>query len=262
MKKSLALILGLCIFLSACTAGNGSETIGDPTTTPPTSSQTTATTAPAETGDADETVDPSRPDGMQPSDTSEPTEATQPSGTAPIDKEDTPPKQTEPKETDHTINTSQPTTPTETLPEETVPPVTQPPNTDPTTPQETDPVPPAETKPDDSDNPPENVDASVIAANANSYAVSLGFVIDGSLNKGNSGYYSPDYRPIKSNDAGISAAKDLVAATKNQLNSRFAEDFSPTLVESIYGLVRVNCVVEYSHTDELGNWYYIYVFYG
>ena len=58
------------------------------------------------------------------------------------------------------------------------------------------------------------------------------------------------------------AAKDLVAATKNQLNSRFSEGYSPTLVESIFGLVRVNCVIEYSHTDELGNWYYIYVFYG
>ena len=262
MKKSLALILGLCIFLSACTAGNGSETIGNPTTTPPTTSKTTATTAPAETGGYDETREPFGQDKIPSSDTSEPTEATQPSGTVTSDKEDSPPKQTEPKETEPTINTSQPTPPTETLQEETVPSVTQPTNTDPTIPQETDPVPPAETKPDDTDNPPENVDASVIAAQANSYAVSLGFVIDGSLNKGNSGYYSPDYRPIKSNDAGTSAAKDLVSATKNQLNSRFAEGFSPTLVESIYGLVRVNCVVEYSHTDELGNWYYIYVFYG
>ena len=58
IKKSLALILGLCIFLSACTAGNGPETIGDPTTTPPTSSQTTATTAPAETGGTNETLEP------------------------------------------------------------------------------------------------------------------------------------------------------------------------------------------------------------
>lgn len=262
MKKSLALILGLCIFLSACTADNPPEIIGNPTTTPPTSSQTTATTAPAETGCTDETVDSSKTDSTQPSNSSDQTEATQPSGTVPSGMEVTPPKQTDPKETEPTINTSHPTTPTETLPEETIPPVTQPQNTDPTTPQETDPVPPAETKPDDSDNPPDKVDASVIAAQANSYAVSLGFVIDGSLNKGNSGYYSPDYRPIKSNDAGISAAKDLVSATKNQLNSRFAEGFSPTLVESIYGLVRVNCVVEYSHTDELGNWYYIYVFYG
>ena len=87
-------------------------------------------------------------------------------------------------------------------------------------------------------------------------------MVDYSLNKGNSGYYSPDYRPIATNEVGIAAAKDLVSATKNQLNSRFSEGFSPTLVESIFGLVRVNCVVEYSHTDELGNWYYIYVFYG
>lgn len=262
MKKSLALILGLCILLSACTVGNPTETIGDPTL-PPTSSQTTATTAPAETGGTDETAEPSVPDSTQASESSEPTEATHPAATVPSNKEDKdPPKQTEPKETEPPVNPSQPTTPPETQPEETEPPVTQPPETDPTTSQETEPTPPSETKPDDSNAQQENVDASEIAAQANAYAVSLGFEIDGSLNKGNSGYYSPDYRPIRSNDVGISAAKDLVSATKNQLNSRFAEGFFPTLVESIYGLVRVNCVVEYSHADELGNWYYIYVFYG
>ena len=66
----------------------------------------------------------------------------------------------------------------------------------------------------------------------------------------------------QTNEAGISAAIDLVSATKNQLNSRFSEDYSPTLIERIFGLVRVNCLVEYSHTDDMGDWYYIYVFYG
>ena len=106
------------------------------------------------------------------------------------------------------------------------------------------------------------MDASQIAAEANSYAVSLGFVVDNSLNKSNSGYYCPDYRPISTNEIGTAAARDLVSATKNQLNSRFSESYSPTLLESIFGLVRVNCVVEYSHTDDMGDWYYIYVFYG
>ena len=78
MKKSLALILGLCIFLSACTAGNPTETIGDTTTIPTTSSQTTANTAPAETGGTDETTEPSVPDSTQAGDSSEPTEATHP----------------------------------------------------------------------------------------------------------------------------------------------------------------------------------------
>ena len=132
----------------------------------------------------------------------------------------------------------------------------------PTTPPETMPTQPTEPETEEMDQPKEIVDASQIAEQANSYAVSLGFVVDNSLNKSNSGYYCPDYRPILSNEAGISAAKDLVSATKNQLNSRFSEDYSPTLIESIIGLVRVNCLVEYSHTDDMGDWYYIYVFYG
>ena len=132
----------------------------------------------------------------------------------------------------------------------------------PTTPPETTPTRPTEQETEEMDQTKEIVDASQIAAQANSYAVSLGFVVDNSLSKSNSGYYCPDYRPISSNEVGISAAKDLVSATKNQLNSRFSEDYSPTLIESIFGLVRVNCTVEYSHTDDMGDWYYIYVFYG
>ena len=132
----------------------------------------------------------------------------------------------------------------------------------PTTPLETAPTQPTAPETEEMDQPKEVVDASQITAQANSYAVSLGFVVDNSLSKSNSGYYCPDYRPISSNEVGISAAKDLVSATKNQLNSRFSEDYSPTLIERIFGLVRVNCTVEYSHTDDMGDWYYIYVFYG
>ena len=149
--------------------------------------------------------------------------------------------------------TETPTTPTEPT-EVTKPTQTPPPETTPTQ--------PAEPGTEETGQPVEIVDASQIAAEANSYAVSLGFVVDNSLNKGNSGYYSPDYRPISNNEIGTAAARDSVSATKNQLNSRFSESYSPTLLESIFGLVRVNCVVEYSHTDELGDWYYIYVFYG
>ena len=149
--------------------------------------------------------------------------------------------------------TETPTTPTE--PTEEIKP-TQ------TSPPETTPTQPAEPEMEETDQPKEIVDASQIAAEANSYAVSLGFVVDNSLNKSNSGYYCPDYRPISTNEIGTAAAKDLVSATKNQLNSRFSESYSPTLIESIFGLVRVNCAVEYSHTDDMGDWYYIYVFYG
>ena len=149
--------------------------------------------------------------------------------------------------------TEKPTTPTASLGE------TKP---IPITPPETTSTQPTEQEIEEMDQTKEIVDAFQISAQANSYAVSLGFVVDNSLNKSNSGYYCPDYRPILSNEVGISAAKDLVSATKNQLNSRFFESYSPTLVESIFGLVRVNCLVEYSHADDMGDWYYIYVFYG
>ena len=134
--------------------------------------------------------------------------------------------------------------------------------TRPTTPPETNPTVPTETEPEVTEPSAAKVDTSVIASQANAYAESLGFVVDSSLHKGNSGYYSPDYRPLVTNEQGVAAAKEMVTATKNQLNSRFSERYSDTLVESIFGLVRVNVLVEFSHTDELGNWYYIYVFYG
>ena len=60
----------------------------------------------------------------------------------------------------------------------------------------------------------------------------------------------------------IGVAEDLMSATKNPLNSRFSESYSPTLIESILGLVRVNCMIEYSYTDDMEDWYCIYVFHG
>ena len=141
-------------------------------------------------------------------------------------------------------------------------PATQPEETKPTTPSDTKPTEQTETEPQVTESPAVKVDASVIASQANAYAVSLGFVVDRNLHKGNSGYYSPDYRPLVTNEQGVAAAKEMVAATKNQLNSRFSEGYSDNLVESVFGLVRVNVLVEFSHTDELGNWYYIYAFYG
>ena len=106
------------------------------------------------------------------------------------------------------------------------------------------------------------IDPTAIEAYARSYAQSLGFVIDTSMGKGNSGYYSPEYRPLSSTQEGCSAAVGITNATKNQLNSRFSTEHCDVLVPDAYGYVRYNCLVEYSHTDELGDWYYIYVFYG
>ena len=191
----------------------------------------------------------------------DPTESLEGTASGPVASEPTLPTPTVPdpseNSTDETQSPQQATETPTTLTEPTE--VTKPTQT---LPPETTPTQLAEPWIEETGQPVEIVDASQIAAEANSYAVSLGFVVDNSLNKGNSGYYSPDYRPIVTNETGTAAARDLVSATKNQLNSRFSESYSPTLLESIFGLVRVNCVVEYSHTDELGDWYYIYVFYG
>lgn len=125
-------------------------------------------------------------------------------------------------------------------------------------------VQPEETVPSPEETEPEKeqIDISMIENHAETYAQALGFIVDSSLRKGNAGYYSPDYRPLYTTQEGCNAATGLVSATKNQLNSRFTEEYCDTLVEEAYGYARVNCTVVFSHTDELGDWYYIYVFYG
>ena len=189
------------------------------------------------------------------------TESLEGTASGPVASEPTLPTPTVPDPSENsTDETQSPQQATETPTTPTAPPKVTKPTQPP--PPETTPTQPAEPEMEETDQPKEIVDASQIAAEANSYAVSLGFVVDNSLNKSNSGYYCPDYRPISTNEIGTAAAKDLVSATKNQLNSRFSESYSPTLIESIFGLVRVNCAVEYSHTDDMGDWYYIYVFYG
>ena len=202
----------------------------EPTLAPELKEPAKEETIPArEETDASETV-PSQPGAP---DQGETTPAVSP--TAP--KEETPPEETKAVEAD----------PPEYKPELTEPPQTEPPQTEP--PQTEAP-------------PIVNPDTAAIEAYGRSYASSLGFVIDTSLGKGNSGYYSPDYRPISSNEEGYAVAAGMVAATKNQLNSRFSAEYCEVLVEEAYGIARCNVVVVYSHTDELGDWYYTYVFYG
>lgn len=108
----------------------------------------------------------------------------------------------------------------------------------------------------------EQIDLEAIEFYAETYAESIGFVVDGSLGNGNSGYYPPDYRIFTSMKEHCNAAIGLVSATKNQLNSRYSTVYNDVLIEKFYGLARINCEVVYSHTDELGGWYYIYVYYG
>ena len=162
-------------------------------------------------------------------------------------KEETPPEETKAMEADPPEYKPEPTEPLQTEPPQTEPPQTEPPQTEP--PQTEAP-------------PIVDPDTGAIEAYGRAYASSLGFVIDTSLGKGNSGYYSPDYRPISSNEEGYAVAAGMVAATKNQLNSRFSNEYCEVLVEEAYGIARCNVVVAYSHTDELGDWYYTYVFYG
>ena len=207
----------------------------EPTSAPELKEPAKEETIPArEETDASETV-PSQPGAP---DQGETTPAVSP--TAP--KEETPPEETKAEEAD----------PPEYKPEPTEPPQTEPPQTE-----------PPQTEPPQTEAPPiVNPDTAAIEAYGRSYASSLGFVIDTSLGKGNSGYYSPDYRPISSNEEGYAVAAGMVAATKNQLNSRFSTEYCEVLVEEAYGIARCNVVVVYSHTDELGDWYYTYVFYG
>jgi len=251
MRKFLIIALILSLVLVGCTAPDSDPTassapdLNQSTPSESTSSQTDPTDPLEGENSGPVTSDPTGTIPTVPDSTENGTEGTKPAGY--VDETDS----TETQSPQQATET--PTTPTEPT-EVTKPTQTPPPETTPTQ--------PAEPGTEETGQLKEIVDASQIAAEANSYAVSLGFVVDNSLNKSNSGYYCPDYRPISTNEIGTAAARDLVSATKNQLNSRFSESYSPTLLESIFGLVRVNCVVEYSHTDDMGDWYYIYVFYG
>ena len=258
MKKLIALILILSLVLVGCAApdtdpnASSGPDLNHSAPSESTSSQTDSTDSQEDENSGPVTSDPTSTRPSAPDSTENSPEGTKPAGST----EGTTPTQTKPTTPQATEKPTTPTTP----PEETKP--TTPPETTPTNPPETTPTQPPETKPEETEPPKESISTSSIASQANAYAVTLGFVVDSSMTKGNSGYYSPDYRPLVTNAEGVAAAREMVAATKNQLNSRFSEGYSDTLVESIFGLVRVNVVVEFSHTDELGNWYYIYVLYG
>lgn len=247
-RKFLCVLLVCCLLLFAgcrepvppqvnLSATEPSITAVEPTAG--TTETTTAATEPEETQATEAATTPTEPQATEP--TKAPTQPADP--TEPSKPEQTIPKSTEPAPTEPT--------PTETVPpepptEETVPPTTEPEQTQPAKPEQEKAV----------------IDVAAIEATARAYAQTLGFVVDTSLGKGNAGYYSPEYRPLYSTKEGYSAAIGITNATKNQLNSRFSEDNTDVLVEGAYGYVRYNCMVEYSHTDELGDWYYIYAFYG
>ena len=242
-RKILCILLVCCLLLFAgcrepvpplvsTTATEPSITAVEPTAG--TTETTTAATEPEETQATEAATTPTEPQATEP--TKAPTQPTDP--TEPSKPEQTIPKPTEP-------------TPTETVPpepptEETVPPTTE----------------PEQTQHTETESERIVIDTAAIEASARSYAQTLGFVIDTSLGKSNSGYYNPEYRPLFSTQDGDSTAVGITNATKNQLNSRFSTEYCDVLVPDAFGYVRYNCLVEYSHTDELGDWYYIYAFYG
>lgn len=246
--KTAVSALVILSLLCACTPRDTSQT--DPSL-PPSQTETQhpePTTAPELKEPAKEETIPDREETTEaseavPSQPGAPDQGETTPAVSPIaPKEETPPEETKAEEAD----------PPEYKPEPTEPPQTEPPQTE-----------PPQTEPPQTEAPPiVNPDTAAIEAYGRAYASSLGFVIDTSLGKGNSGYYSPDYRPISSNEEGYAVAAGMVAATKNQLNSRFSTEYCEVLVEEAYGIARCNVVVVYSHTDELGDWYYTYVFYG
>lgn len=266
-KKLLSGILALILVLSlaGCEIGEIPAVVKKPPTTAaiPTESETEDPNQGTDPTEATETQVPPAP--TKPQVKEDPTEETKPAQRPAATEPEA--KPTQPAET----------TPPVTKPPETVPPTTQPPaSTEPTQPPATEPPPtnPPATEPEATTPPttppatepvkPEKkeIDIAAIESSANSYAQSLGFIIDTSMGKGNSGYYPPDYRPLESTEEGYRVAAELVDATKDQLNSRFSTEYSNVLVEEAYGYARVSCVVKFSHTDELGDWYYIYVLYG
>ncbi len=254
MKMLTIIILTLSLVLVGC-----SEI--EPPDTQPSTVATTAPTEPTSATDGTETPIPSTDAATQPTQPeilpTEPVE-TKPSVTEPPITE---PPVTEAPATEPSVTEPIPTDPPETEPEPTEPVETEPTTTEPV---ETEPIPtePTPTEPTPTEPEKEPIDIVAIEEYARSYAESLGFVIDTTLGKSNSGYYPPGYRPLYTTGEGCVASEGLVNATKNQLNSRFTTEFCETLMDDIYGLVRMNCLVEYSHTDILGNWFYIYIFYG
>jgi hypothetical protein len=251
MKLKIAVsALVILSLLCACTPRDTPQT--DPSL-PPSQTETQcpeSTSAPELKVPAKEETIPAREEETDASETA-------PSQPPKQNQEETTPAETKPKENTPPETKPIPTEPPQTEPPQTEPPQTEPPQTEP--PQTEPPVTePPQTEPSETVKP----DTAAIEAYGRAYASSLGFVIDTSLGKGNSGYYSPDYRPLCSTEEGFSVAAGMVAATKNQLNSRFSNEYCEVLVEEAYGIARCNVVVVYSHTDELGDWYYTYVLYG
>ncbi len=206
-----------------------------------------------------EAPETAKQDITQPQETQElPTEAEITEGTE--GQETTAPEVTEP--TEPTAPT-EPSKPTEPEPTATKPVVTEPPITEPTKPTVTE---PPETEPPTTQAPTEapkpQIDMEAIEKSVERYAETIGYVYDPSLQPGNCGYYPPEYWPLTSNEEGVQVGIGLLIATTHQLNSRYETEYGDELIEKFFGYVRVNCEVVFDESNELGDWYIIYIYYG
>lgn len=110
--------------------------------------------------------------------------------------------------------------------------------------------------------PKEVIDTAALEAYGRSYAQSLGFVVDTSLGKGNSGYYPGLDYPVPTMQEGYSHIAGCTYATMQQLNGCYTSEESNVLVEEAYGICRYNCLVEYMYTEDGIGYYIFWVFYG
>lgn len=171
------------------------------------------------------------------------TEAAEPAATQPKATE---PKQTEPKQTEPKATEPKQTEPKATEPKTTEPKQTEPKATEPkaTEPKQTEPAPtePAPTEPAPTEPKVTAADIPALEDYARSYAASVGFVIDTSLNKENAGYYPAWEVNIMTMDEMKAYIREGVDATKGELIARGAYDGFEGDPNTSF---RYNCIIEF-----------------
>ena len=105
------------------------------------------------------------------------------------------------------------------------------------------------------------INVNELIAAGNSYAGSLGFVIETSLNENNAGYFMPIDMPLTNMADGYSFMATAVATTRANL---MAGDYAAGRTESpdIFRPYRCNCNVTYAGESEMGPIYLFWCFYG
>lgn len=105
------------------------------------------------------------------------------------------------------------------------------------------------------------INVNELIAAGNSYAASLGFTIDTSLNEGNAGYFPGLDYPLQTMADGYSMMATAVATTRNQL---MHWDYTAGYTESpdvFLGGYRCSCNVTYAGESDMGPIYIFWVYY-